>query len=139
MPSQSIVAVGHENVRATHGSTLELTADEWLTPAGDCIVGVEAAPAPVDFEESVIAAARSADATVRLELRAGDHRATVSGRGDPSLTFEDARSMVCRTSTYVDDRTLMVGADRAAADLDRELVSALQAGTDLTATFSVTP
>ncbi|MEF8868784.1 MAG: DUF371 domain-containing protein, partial [Haloarculaceae archaeon] len=38
---------------------------------------------------------------------------------------------------YVDDRTVMVGADAAAADLDRDLVAALAAGAELTCTFRV--
>jgi len=46
--------------------------------------------------------------------------------------------MVIRTSTYIDDRTLMVDADCAAADLPRLLVSALADGTSLSATVRVT-
>jgi hypothetical protein len=45
--------------------------------------------------------------------------------------------MVARTSDYVDDRTIMVDADAAAADLDRELVDALSDGAALTLTLSV--
>lgn len=138
MPSQRISAVGHEHVRATHQSTLELTTDDWLTPSGDCIVGIKASQAPAAFDEQVIEAARSAEATITLELAIGDYRFTVSGRGDPALTFADDRSLVCRTSSYVDDRTVLVGADAAAADLDRDLVSRLQDGADVTATYSVT-
>jgi hypothetical protein len=44
---------------------------------------------------------------------------------------------VVRTSTYVDDRTVAVGADAAAADLDRDLVATLADGVDLTVTLTV--
>jgi hypothetical protein len=59
------------------------------------------------------------------------------GRGDPALTFENERSLVGRTSTYVDDRTIMLEADRAAADVDRELVCALASGEPVTIVLRV--
>ena len=129
--NQRVYASGHENVSATHGSTFEVTSDDWLTPAGDCILAVEADAVPAAFDDDFVAACRSRDATVTATLRAGGHETVVEGRGHPDLTFDDDRSMVARTSTYVDDRTVMVDADAAAADLDRDLVGALADGVDL--------
>jgi len=123
-------ARGHDHVAATHGSTLEVTTDDWLTPAGDCIAGVEADRAPADFATAFVTACRRG-APMTAVLRAGDHRATVRGHGAPGLTFESDRSAVLRTGDYVDDRTVMVGADAAAADLDRDLVGALADGAAL--------
>ncbi|PSQ44652.1 DUF371 domain-containing protein [Halobacteriales archaeon SW_5_68_122] len=128
---QVVRASGHENVTAEHGSTFEVTSDDWLTPAGDCILAVEADAVPADFDESFVAACRSPEATITATLRTGGREQTVEGRGHPDLTFDDDRSLVARTSTYVDDRTVMVDADAAAADLDRELVAALVDGADL--------
>lgn len=130
-------ARGHDNVTARHGSTFELTADDWLTSAGDCILAVEADLVPAGFPEPFAEACRSRDATVAVELRAGGHAQTVTAGGDERLTFDSEHSAVVRTSDYVDDRTVAVGADAAAADLDRDLVAALAAGADLTATFRV--
>jgi len=124
-------ASGHRNVSGTHSSTFEVTSDDWLTPAGDCILGIEADTVPAEFDAEFVAACRTGGATVTATLRARGHEAVVEGRGDPDLTFESDRSMVVRTSTYVDDRTVMVEADAAAADLDRDLVGALAAGADL--------
>ena len=123
-------ATGHENVTGEHASTWELTSDDWLTPAGDCILAVEADRTPADFDPAFCEACRDADAELTATLEAGDHEVTVTGRGDPELTFEDDRSLVVRTSDYVDDRTVMVAADAAAADLDRSLVAALADGAD---------
>ena len=134
---ETVRARGHENVRGTHTSTWELTSDDWLTPAGDCILGTEADRVPADFDPAFVEACRDADATLVATLRADVHEATVTGRGDPDLTFEDDRSLVVRTSDYVDDRTVMVGADAAAADIDRDLVAALAAGADLTLTLRI--
>jgi hypothetical protein len=124
-------ARGHENVSAEHASTFELTSDDWLTPAGDCILAVEVDTTPADLDTEFVEACQSHEATITATLRADDHEETITGRGHPDLSFENDRSMVGRTSDYVDDRTVMVGADKAAGDLDREFVDALAAGADL--------
>lgn len=128
-------ARGHENVSARHASTLELTSDDYLTPAGDCILGIEADRTPADLDIGFVDACRDAEATITLTLDAGDHTEIVTGRGHPELTFENERSLVCRTSEYVDDRTVMVDADKAAADLDRAFVEALAEGAEITGTL----
>ncbi len=137
-------ARGHDNVTATHESTLEVTTDDWLTPAGDCILAVEADRAPADFDAVFTDACQDSAATITATLwvsgGGADHETTVRGRGHPDLTFDSDRSAVCRTSDYVDDRTVMVGADRAAADLDRVLVDALtHSRTDLVVELTVEP
>ncbi|SFS01098.1 hypothetical protein SAMN05216559_2447 [Halomicrobium zhouii] len=135
--TEIVHAHGHENVSAEHASTLELTSDDFLTPAGDCILAIEADRVPADFDDAFVEACRDADATITLTIEAGDQAETVTGSGHPDLTFDGDRSFVCRTSDYVDDRTVMVEADKAAADLDRDFVGALADGADVTATFAV--
>ena len=137
-------ATGHENVTAEHASTVELTTDDWLTPAGDCIVGVEADRTPRDFSAEFREACRGAGATIEATfiVEDGDEalRETITGRGDPELTLRDDRSMVGRTSDYTDDeRTIFVDGDGAAADLDRDLVAALADGANLTLRLEVEP
>ena len=130
--TETITAHGHEHVQATHESTVEFTSDDWLTPAGDCILGIEADQVPADFDPAFVDAAQSADAEITVTIEAGDHSQTIAGRGHPELTFDDDRSMVARTSTYTDDRTVMIDADAAAADIDRELVAVPADGTTAT-------
>jgi len=132
-----VSAVGHGNVTADHGSTFEVTSDDWLTPAGDCILAVEADAVPAELDDAFVEACRSQKRTITAILRAGGHEYVIEGRGHPDLTFDSDRSMVGRTSTYVDDRTIMVEADAAAADVDRELVAALGDGADLEFVLSV--
>ncbi|MFC7019989.1 MULTISPECIES: DUF371 domain-containing protein [Haloarcula] len=134
---ETVHAAGHEHVTAEHASTLELTSDDFLTPAGDCILGIEAHQVPSEFDADFVAACRDADATITATLQAAGHTATVTGSGHPDLTFESDRSHVLRTSDYVDERTVMVGADAAAADIDRDLVAAVADGADLTMTLRV--
>jgi hypothetical protein len=130
-------ARGHEHVRAEHTSTFEVTTDDWLTPAGDCIVAVEADRAPADFAEKFVTACQSADATITAEITVGDQSQTVVGSGHPDLTFESDRSAVARTSDYVDERTVMTDADSPALGIDREMVTALTEGAELTLTLTV--
>jgi len=137
-------ARGHEHVSAAHTSTFEVTSDDWLTPAGDCILAVDADRVPADFDDAFVEACRDPAATIRATLAATTEDGTtvtdtVVGRGHPELSFENERSHVGRTSEYVDDRTVLVGADAAAADLDRELVDALAAGADLRFELTVDP
>ncbi|PSP61704.1 DUF371 domain-containing protein [Halobacteriales archaeon QH_8_67_36] len=132
-----IAARGHENVTAEHASTLEVTSDDFLTPAGDCVLGVEADTVPADLDDAFVTACQSADAAITATLEADGHTAVVEGSGHPKLPFENERGHVLRTSDYVDDRTVMVGADAAAGDVDRDLVAALADGADLTLTLAV--
>jgi hypothetical protein len=132
-----IHAQGHENVSAAHASTFEVTTDDFLTPAGDCILGIEADRAPADFDPEFVAACQHEDATITATFETEAHGETVTGRGDPALTFESDRSAVGRTSDYVDDRTVLVGARFAAEGFDRELVGALGDGAELTVTLTV--
>jgi hypothetical protein len=132
-------ATGHEHVRAEHASTFEVTTDDWLTPAGDCILAVDADRAPADFDDSFRDAVQDADATVRLILEVDGTRTTFEGRGHPDLALTDDRSMVGRTSTHVDDRTIMLDADGAAESVDRDVVDALADGADVRVVLEVEP
>lgn len=136
--TEVVQAHGHKHVNAEHHSTFEVTTDDWLTPAGDCILAIEADRAPDSFDPAFVEACQDADATITAHVTVeggGDdsapHVETVTGRGHPELTFASERSLVCRTSSHVDDRTVMVGADAAAAEFDRDLVAALARGVDL--------
>ncbi|ADD03906.1 DUF371 family protein [Natrialba magadii ATCC 43099] len=132
-----INAQGHEHVSAEHASTFEVTTDDYLTPAGDCILAINADRAPADFDPDFIDACQDADATITVTIEADGHTETVTGRGDPALEYTNDRSAVGRTSEYVDDRTIMVDAEFAAEGFDRDLVEALAAGADVTVTFRV--
>ncbi|WP_114575840.1 DUF371 domain-containing protein [Saliphagus sp. LR7] len=132
-----IRARGHENVSATHASTFEVTTDDYLTPAGDCILAVEADRAPADFDPAFVEACRDREAEITVTVEAGGHEETLMGRGDPDLTFESERSAVGRTSDYIDDRTVVLNCETAAEGVERELIEALADGAEATVTLSV--
>jgi hypothetical protein len=142
--TERIVASGHENVTGTHETTFEVTADDYLTPAGDCILAIDADRAPANFDPAFVTACQDATATITARIvvenaEGGPLETTVTGRGDPELSFESDRGAVARTSEYVDERTILVDADAAAADLDRTMVDALAGGASLELTLTVEP
>ena len=128
---QPVQATGHENVTAEHTSTFELTSDDWLTPTGDCILGIEADPVPAAFDDRFVEACREENAAITAILRVDGAEQIIRGHGHRDLTFESDRSMVGRTSEYIDDRTVMIDADTAAAGIDREIIDALSDGATL--------
>lgn len=134
---ERLKAHGHHNVTAEHASTVEVTTDEYLTAQGDCIVGVAADKSPAEFDPAFRQAAQDTSASITMTIRVGDLTDRIVGRGDPALTFASERSLVARTSTYVDDRTILVDGDGAAADLDRELVQRLADGHDIEVILTV--
>ncbi len=130
-------AWGHENVRATHRSTFEVTRDDYLTPRGDCIIGIKSPIAAAHLPEWFKEAARSEESIIVAVLCAGGVCDAVAGRGSEGLTFTDERRMVFRRSTYVSGDTVMIRASRAAAQLRRDLVDALKRGERLTVMLTV--
>ena len=132
-------AHGHDHVSAKHSSTFEVTTDDYLTPAGDCILAIDADRSPADFDAEFITACQDSEATITITLEVDGHTQTITGRGDPDLELSSERSMVGRTSTYIDERTILLEADSAAEGIDRDLVAALAAGNAVTVTLSVQP
>ncbi len=121
-----VTARGHSNITARHRTTLEITRETWLTPRGDCIVGVDASMGLADFPERFRRLACRDDAVITLRLRAGDECFVVRGRGSRYLTFSDGMSMVVRRSSYTCGRTLMIRASAAARDVPRRMVRLLR-------------
>ncbi len=128
--TEAVRARGHPNVRATHRSTLEVTRDGYLTPRGDCIIGVSADKAAADLSPSFKDLLRSGGRLI-IAVVAGGVYDIIRARGSPHLTMGDTRSIVVRRSRYVDGRTVAVGSDKAAADLRRDLVDLLRRGREL--------
>jgi uncharacterized protein len=119
-------ARGHSAVLSTHRTTLELTKEAALSKNGNCIVAVGSSAGLRDLPEAMKDALSSDTCRARLTLMLGDHRFSIDGDGAQGLTFSHPTDIVVRKSGFVSDRTLMVHADRAAADLPRSLVELLQ-------------
>ena len=130
MPSadtrELIFGYGHENVQATHKTTLEFTKDTHLTKKGDCIVTVAAdkalATLTAEFKEKL----RNPHAKLTITIEADGIIEQVHAEGSPQLISTHPTDIVVRKSDYISSRTLAVNADKAACDLSRELVEKLK-------------
>jgi len=124
--TEEVIAYGHELIRSTHRTTLEITREMELAERGDCIVAVRSNKACADLRRDFIKAARRSDAEITMILQADEVMDTVKAIGDPGLSFTHPTDIVVRRSQYVCNRTLAVKADKAAADLPRSLVKKLR-------------
>jgi len=122
----TFTAKGHENIQASHPSTLEVTTDSHLTLRGDCIVGVKASHSAQDLKSLLEPVLRLPRCRIRTTLKVGALTDTILGWVSSEFPLSDPSSIVWRTSTFVDERTIAIRCNKAAKDLDRQLIAALQ-------------
>ena len=119
-------ANGHQNIIGEHRTTVEITTESFLTKRGTCIVGVQANLSLRRLGEEFKTLASSIDTQIILRMRVEDFVEEISGTGSPGLTYSDDVSIVARTSSFECERTVMVNADKAASDLNRQFVEKLK-------------
>ena len=123
-----IKAKGHENVLSLHKSTFEITKDKDLSLSGDCIIGLDIDKSMEDFPEDFKEKLANDDTKVIVELRTPNASDTIEGYGHHDLTLSHPTDIVCRKSTFVCSRTLMIKSNKAAIDLNRDLIKDLANG-----------
>jgi uncharacterized protein len=123
-----IKAKGHANILSEHKSTFEITSDPNLSLSGDCIIGVSMNytlnDLPSELKEKIND--RTSIITVRLSTENGEDE--IRGYGHPDLTLDHLTDIVCRKSSYICSRTLMINSNKAASDLSIDLISDLRKG-----------
>jgi uncharacterized protein len=117
---------GHPNVRSLHSKSIEITKDGYLTPKGDCIIGIKANKACTDLEESIRLGLKSSSSIVKMEVIVEDESFIIKGRGDDRLSMLNPHDIVIRRTNFVCPRTMSVLCDKASSDIPRVLVSLLQ-------------
>ncbi|MFJ4503558.1 DUF371 domain-containing protein [Streptomyces sp. NPDC088864] len=110
-----IQARGHENVRATHAKTLEITGERDITARATCVVGVDAA-----FDAEGLALLRG---PVAVRLSAGPHTATGTAVVNPHHEVTDR--LVLRRSEHASPDTFAFRSTLVASDLGAEFTAAL--------------
>lgn len=123
-----IKARGHPKITARHSTTLMITEDEEIGTEADCVIGVKADKAVADLRDEVKAAIQSG-APIKVTLEADDIMENIRGQGHEDLQLSNSNDLVIRKSDYTCERTLMIKADKAAADLSREFVRCLRKST----------
>ncbi|PVX23168.1 MAG: DUF371 domain-containing protein [Candidatus Bathyarchaeum sp.] len=119
-------ARGHENVLATHKTTVEVTKEKTLSKRGNCILAVESGKAAVDLPLEFKKAARKEDTQITITVEADELKETIKAKGSPKLQFTHPTDLVIRKSDYVCGRTLAISADKASVDFSRDFVEKLK-------------
>ncbi|AAK42393.1 DUF371 domain-containing protein [Saccharolobus solfataricus] len=117
---------GHHNVRAFHKTTLEITKDDYLTSRGDCIIGILANKGARDLSEDLKKIARNDKSFIYGVIRVKEFLDVVHGRGSSKFTFENQNKIIFRKSTFIEGSTVMINSDKAARDINREIIDLLK-------------
>ncbi len=105
---------GHPAIRATHDKTLEIALDDDITARATCVVAVGGDADP----------AAPMAGPVRIRITVGDERFSLDAVANPC--WEPGGTAVIRRSSLRLPGTFATGASASAADLPRDLVTALQ-------------
>lgn len=124
--TETVYAYGHENIRATHKTTLEITKESTLTKRGDCVIAVGATKGAKDLSLEFKEAMKIEDVHVTVTIEAGEIREVVKARGSPQLLFTHPTDMVVRKSNYICGRTIAIKANKTARDISRKLIEKIQ-------------
>ncbi|MHA1311987.1 MAG: DUF371 domain-containing protein [Candidatus Helarchaeota archaeon] len=117
---------GHPNILGKHKTTIEFTKDNTLTKKGDCIIGVSSEKGLNDFKSSFKKLAKHKNSRIICKLILDNYSELIEGKGAPNLTFNNKEDIVIRKSNFICDRTIMIGANKSAIDIDRRLIKLLQ-------------
>jgi hypothetical protein len=117
---------GHENVRALHTRTIEITTEPDLTLQGDCIVGVSADCGCMKIPDNLKEKLRRSESRVTITLQVDDEKFVIKGKGHEDLRLENPHDIVIRKSNFLCPRTLAIGCDKASDDIPRKMIKKLQ-------------
>ncbi len=132
-----ILTKGHRNVTSLHKSTFEITKDAEIGPTADCIIGVDMDRTMLNFPEEFKQKIADSNTKIIVELKTENGFDRITGWGNEGLTLTHPTDIVCRKSDYVCERTLMIRADKAARDLDEDLISDLKNEKNLEVTIKL--
>lgn len=126
-----IKAKGHKNVLSLHKSTFEITKDKDLSLSGDCIIGLDIDKCMLDFPKEFKEKLANDETIVTVKLKSPNAYDEIVGYGHHDLTLDHPTDIVCRKSDFICSRTLMIKSDKAAIDLNRDLIEDLANGESL--------
>ncbi len=130
-------AQGHHNVTSQHKTTFEVTQDEEIGLTADCIVGVSSEVSLNDLPIPMKDVIQNENTQIQIILETENSKDVITGYGHPKLSLDHPTDMVCRKSDYTCSRTLMIRADKAAVDLNHDLVRDLADGKSLKITIKI--
>ena len=122
----SFTCFGHENITAKHKTTLEFTKDEDLSLNGDCIIGIKA-----DFSLSLlkkfIEKLNNKRITITItKINNNNENDVEKINAEINPSFNSDKDIVIRKSDFIDKRTFAIHADKAAFELNKDLIEFLR-------------
>ena len=120
-----IFCTGNEKIKATHPSTLEITKEDFLTERGDCIIGICASKACIDLNENLKKHLRNGGKIV-IRIKVNEIEDKIIAYGHKNLLLKSEKSIVIRKSSFIDERTLAINANKSARDLKRKLIEKIK-------------
>ena len=116
-------AYGHQNILATHKTTLEFTKDEKLSSNGNCIVGVKA-----DFDLDILKnfIKNCKNKKIKIMIEYGSKKIKETVEAELNSDFNDDKEIVIRKTGFVSERTFAINADKAAFELKSDLIRFLK-------------
>lgn len=114
-------AQGHPNIKGTHKNTFEFTKADHVTPAGDCIIGINA-----NYDLDELKHFAQNNARCKITLIADGITETLTAQTNPG--FHDDHELVVRIGEHTDKRTFAFRAEKSAKYLRRDLIEKLKTG-----------
>ncbi len=119
-------AFGHPEVVATHKTTFEITAEEHLSSAGNCIIAVRSEKGASDLSPDFKALMQIPGSGLSTTLTCRDVTVTILASGSPGLLLDHPTDLVWRRSAFTCGRTIGTYASHTAITLPRELIELLR-------------
>ncbi len=121
-------AYGHPNILGTHKTTLEFTKDNELSLKGDCIIGVNA-----DFDLNKIRQFIKKSTNKKITITINPitknkkyQKIKETASAELNSNFDSDKELVIRKTDFVSERTFATKADKAAFELNKDLIDFLK-------------
>jgi hypothetical protein len=131
------IVMGHPNITSRHKTTFEFTKESEIGKTADCIIGVKSQVSMHNIPNEISTAIKKNKTHFNVKLQTENAVDEIKGYGHPELTLDHPTDMVIRKSDFKCSRTLMINADKAACDLNKELINDLKNSKPLKVTIVV--
>ena len=121
----SFICLGHGNITSRHKTTLEFIKDKDLSLNGDCIVGVKADFSLNKIRRFIKSLGSNNKIAITIEAISNKKIFEIIN-AEINKNFDSDEEMVIRKTDFVSERTFAVKADKAACDINRELLGFLK-------------
>jgi hypothetical protein len=123
---EEIKFFGHKNIKSLHSRTIEITKDKFLTPNGDCIIGVNANKACNDFSARLKDKIATEDSNIHIQIIVEPFTFEIRAKGSSDLKLQHSHDIVIRKSKFVCQRTAGLCCNFAASDIPRSMINLLK-------------